>query len=328
MKRIALLTSGGDAPGMNAAIHSIVMSCHHEGIEVIGFDKGFNGLLDNEYHPLTHHDVKHIIHMGGTILKSARCHRLMESEYQTLAAKHLNQLNLDGLIVIGGDGSFRGGAVLSGLTSVPVIGVPATIDNDLEGTDATIGFYTAVQTAVEAVDKIRDTADAFERIFIVEVMGRNSGFLALDTGIATEAELIICPEMRIDVSQLAENIAVHNRQYIETFGHSSYIIVMAENTYPGGASALAFELSKNRGIECRATVLGHIQRGGNAIANDRLLASKLGDAAVEALQCGLSGKMVGLVQGKIKYTRFDACGLKEKAPDPYLMHLYQTKLMT
>lgn len=329
MKNIGILTSGGDAPGMNAAIHSIVMTANFHGIKCLGFERGYNGVLNKNTKVLSPHTVKHISHLGGTILKSARCKELLTLEGQKLAAKKLEQLNLDGLIVIGGDGSFRGAHEVSKHTKIPIIGVPGTIDNDLDGTDFTIGYFTAVQTAVEAIDKVRDTADAFERIFAVEVMGRHSGFIAIDVGIATEAEQIICPEMNIAGDMLIENITSHIHNHLTHFGNSSYIIVVAEHSCNGeGAVELAKSLSEQVGIDCTAVVLGHIQRGGMADASDRVLAIKLGAKSVEALLEGERGKMIGEVAGKLCLTPFKSNIAKIKQPDPYLLQLYQNKLLT
>lgn len=325
MKKLGIITSGGDAPGMNAAIHAIVTTAHFHGIECVGFERGYNGLIDNIPFPLTLPKVKHISHLGGTILKSARSPRMLELKYRNQVNSTMVNNSIDGLIVIGGDGSFQGAHLLSQLAEIPIIGIPGTIDNDIDGSDYTIGFDTAANTALQAIDKIRDTADAFERIFIIEVMGRHSGQLALNVGIAAEAEHIICPEMEIDPHLIVQNIAEHINEYLKDNGHSSYIIVAAENTYPDGSMALAEMLTKQIGIECRASVLGHMQRGGLASCADRTLATKLGAFAVESLLSGHQNLMVGEVSGNLILTALADTGLGYKKVDPYLLNIYSKK---
>lgn len=327
MKNIGILTSGGDAPGMNAAIHAIVSTASFHQINCIGFERGYNGLIDNNYRKLNKYNTKHISHLGGTILKSARCSRMMEEQGRMDAVNTMQQLELDGLLVIGGDGSFRGAAELNKITNIPIIGLPGTIDNDIDGSDYTIGFFTAANTALDAIDKIRDTADAFERIFIVEVMGRHSGHLALEVGVAAEAEHILCPEMKIEPQQIVQNIVTHVNNYLSVNGDSSYIIVIAENTYNEGSEALAKMLTQQIGIETRASILGHIQRGGIASCLDRTLATKLGGFAVESLVAGKNAVMAGEVNGKLCLTDLVKTGAGNKQPDVYLMNLYQKKLI-
>ena len=327
MKNIGILTSGGDAPGMNAAIHSIVMTASFHNIHCYGFERGYNGLIDANYRSLSIHNTQHISSLGGTILKSARCPRMHQSQYLQQAAGTIKDLKLDGLIVIGGDGSFKGAVALNQYSEIPIIGVPGTIDNDIDGSDYSIGYYTAVQTAVDAIDKVRDTADAFERIFIVEVMGRHSGHIALDVGISTEAEQIITPEMNIPDTELVENITCHINQYLQHFGHSSYIIVVAENSFDQGSLALAETLTQDPNIDCRAVVLGHIQRGGIANPEDRLLAIKLGAFAVEGLLKGEKNKMAGEIKGELGFFELSQTGMGVKQPDPYLLSLYKNKLL-
>tara|TARA_R110001592_G_scaffold168745_1_gene405067 strand:- start:52 stop:1080 length:1029 start_codon:yes stop_codon:yes gene_type:complete len=297
IKRIAILTSGGDAPGMNAAIRSVVLAAHHYHIDVVGFYHGFNGLIClehiNQAKLLTLADANNIIQRGGTILKSARCPEMLTKNGLKQAAKTLTLKNIDALIVIGGDGSFNGLLDLKNYWQGQLIGIPGTIDNDIDGTDYTIGFATAVNTAIEAIDKIRDTADAFERIFIVELMGRHSGHITFNVGIACGAEQVLSFEnfsvddKQAKLQQLADEIktAQENR-------HSSYIIVIAENLWPGGAIELANELKQKANIDCTACVLGHIQRGGSPVPKDRLLATKMGVAAVQAIIEGKSNIMI------------------------------------
>lgn len=288
IKRIGLLTSGGDAPGMNAAIRAVVLAAHHNHIEVLGFYHGFNGLICDENicqtTVLELDDVSNIIHRGGTILKSARCMQMLTKDGVKQAANTLESHNIDALVVIGGDGSFNGLIALEEYWQGQLIGIPGTIDNDLDGTDFTIGFSTAVNTGIDAIDKIRDTADAFERIFIVELMGRHSGHLTFNVGIACGAEQVLSFEnFSIDdkksrLEQLAKEI-----QLAQKNRHRSYIIVIAENLWPDGAAALAKELNQVASIDCTACVLGHIQRGGSPVAKDRILATKMGVAAIQAV---------------------------------------------
>lgn len=326
MKNIGILTSGGDAPGMNAAIHSVVTTANYHSLKCIGFERGYNGLLDAKCTGLSVDSVRHISHLGGTIIKSARCERMTSKNERLKIQSTIEALKLDGLVVIGGDGSFRGANILCDELNIPIIGIPGTIDNDIDGSDYTIGFDTAANTALEAIDKVRDTADAFERIFIIEVMGRHSGHLALEVGIAAEAEHIICPEMNIGPHNIIQNIATHINAHLSQRGNTSYIMVLAENTYPDGSEALAKLLSHQIGIDCRATVLGHIQRGGMPSSKDRLLATQLGAFAVESLINGHSGKMAGLMANKLTLTPLSETGLGKKKPDNYLLNLYCNKL--
>jgi 6-phosphofructokinase 1 len=288
IKRIAILTSGGDAPGMNAAIRSVVLAAHHYHIDVIGFYHGFNGLVSADH---THQstslkltDVSHIIQRGGTILKSARSPEMLTEKGQKQAAKTLTLEKIDALIVIGGDGSFNALIALKKYWQGQLIGIPGTIDNDLDGTDFSIGFSTAVNTAIEAIDKIRDTADAFERVFIIELMGRHSGHITFNVGIACGAEQVLSFEnfsiedKQTKLQQLAEEI-----QQMQKNRHNSYIIVIAENLWPGGAIELAKALKAQAKVDCTACVLGHIQRGGSPVPKDRLLATKMGVAALQAI---------------------------------------------
>ena len=324
--KIGVLTSGGDAPGMNAAIRAVVMTAAANGISVIGFKHGFNGIFNSEYQQLHSSDVQHIIQQGGTLLKSARCQQLTQPKGSEQAGEALNTLGLDALIVIGGDGSFRGCQAIAPFFKGQIVGIPGTIDNDVDGTDFTIGFATALETALDAIDKIRDTADAFERIFLVEVMGRHTGYLALAAGIASGAEQIICPEYgAVDLADLQRDIQQVQHQY----GRGSYIIVIAETMYPAGATTLASELTLATGIECRACVLGHMQRGGSPVGSDRILATKLGAFAVEQLIAGNAHLMMAGEQGghAILYP-LSLTGDKKKQTDPYLLDWQQRMLQT
>ena len=297
IKRLGILTSGGDAPGMNAAIRAVVLAAHHYHSEVVGFYHGYNGLVCAEYikqaNILTFDNVNNVIHQGGTILKSARCALMLEEKGLKFAANTLHDHSIDALVVIGGDGSFNGLIALQPYWQGQVIGIPGTIDNDLDGTDYTIGFSTAVNTGIEAIDKIRDTADAFERIFIVELMGRHSGHITFNVGIACAAEQVLSFENfsvideEAKLLQLADEIKTAKKNR-----HGSYIIVIAENLWPGGVFELAKQLHQQAKIECTPCLLGHIQRGGSPVAKDRILATKMGVAAVQALITGNNNVMV------------------------------------
>ena len=284
IRRIALLTSGGDAPGMNAAIRAIVLAAHHYQIDVIGFYHGYNGLIEHESVELTLSHVNDIIYKGGTILKSARCPAMHNITGIKQAVNTLNKEKIDALIVIGGDGSFQGLLEIAQHWPKQVIGLPGTIDNDLDGTDYTIGFSTAINTAIEAIDKIRDTANAFDRIFIIEVMGRHSGFIAFNVGIACAAEQVLSFEnfSRGDEQNTLDKLAKEINE-VKKDKDSSYLIVMAENLWDGGISALTEQLKAQKNIDATACTLGHIQRGGSPVAKDRILATKMGVTAVQML---------------------------------------------
>ena len=323
MKRIGVLTSGGDAPGMNAAIRAIVLTAAANNIDVVGLHHGFNGLLEQDYQTLLPQHVQHIIQLGGTILKSARCKALHTDAGAKQAADSLDALQLDGLIIIGGDGSFRGALAIAKYYQGQIIGVPGTIDNDVDGSDYTIGFATAIDTALDAIDKIRDTADAFERIFLIELMGRHSGYISLSAGIAAGAEQIICPEFTHLKQGDIQNLIAPIKRAQLLRGKSSYIIVVAENSYPGGTTALADALSDTLGIECRACILGHIQRGGNPVGADRILATKLGAYAVEQLIAGKNLMMAGEVNQQVTLYPLAKTGDRLKQIDPYLVRWQQ-----
>lgn len=297
MKRIGVFTSGGDAPGMNAAIRAVVRQAYALGLEVIGIRRGYAGMILGEMVPLGVRDVANILQRGGTILLTARSQEFLTEEGRAKAAEKLKEAGIEGLVAIGGDGTFRGAMRLLEEHKVPVVGVPGTIDNDLYGTDYTIGFDTAVNTALEAIDRIRDTAASHERVFFIEVMGRDSGFIALDVGLAGGAEVIAVPEEPVDPRAIAEGLLESLRR-----GKSSSIVVVAEGAYPGGAAGLLAAIREHVPVEARVTVLGHIQRGGSPTAKDRILASRLGAAAVQSLAGGTSGVMVGEVEGEVELT--------------------------
>lgn len=286
MKKIAVLTSGGDAPGMNAALRAVVRKAIHEGMDVFGVMQGYQGLIDDEMIPLNVGDVGDIIQRGGTILQSARCPDFMTEEGQQLAVKNLQQRGIEGVVVIGGDGSFKGAQRLSEL-GIPSVGVPATIDNDINGTEFTIGFDSALNTVIEAIDKIRDTASSHDRTFIVEVMGRDAGDLALWSGVAGGAESILIPEEPTDLEEIFSRL---RRSYERGKKHS--IIVVAEGIM--SATELSEKLQKAFGVETRVSILGHMQRGGSPSARDRVIASQYGAKAVELLQRGNAGYAVGM----------------------------------
>jgi len=297
MKKIGVFTSGGDAPGMNAAVRAVVRWLSSHEVEVIGIKRGYAGMIDGEFVPMTPRDVANIIQRGGTILRTARSKAFMTPEGRTEAAKQLAQAGIEGLIAIGGDGTFRGAIKFIQEHRIPIVGVPGTIDNDLYGTDFTIGFDTAVNTALDAIDRIRDTAASHERVFFIEVMGRHAGFIALNVGLAGGAEMIALPEIPTGPDEIAEQI-----RESEAKGKSSSIIVVAEGAYPGGADTLMKAAQEIYRFDGRVTVLGHIQRGGSPTAHDRVLASRLGAAAAETLIAGTSGVMLGEVEGEIALT--------------------------
>jgi 6-phosphofructokinase 1 len=289
MKKIAVLTSGGDAPGMNACIRAIVKTCLHFEIECIGITDGFQGLIDKKSCSLSYSDVNNIIQKGGTILGTARSKEFRTTEGRQQAISYLKELNVDGLIVIGGDGSFAGAKALSDEFNLPIIGIPGTIDNDIYGTDHTIGYDTALNTVVDAVDKIRDTASSHHRVFFVEVMGRDSGFIALNSAIASGAESVLIPEELTDIQKLAEDIKTHNK------GKRGSIIIVAEGDDAGDAVTIMGKVKPLLpDYDLRCTILGHIQRGGNPSAKDRIIATRMGVKAVELLRNGESNKMIGV----------------------------------
>jgi 6-phosphofructokinase 1 len=297
MKRIGILTSGGDAPGMNACIRAVVRTAMAEDVEVLGIRRGYNGLIRNEMDALDRKSVANIVQRGGTILETSRCPEFKTAEGRVKAGKVLDEAGIAGLILLGGDGTFRGGTLLTGECNISIIGVPTTIDNDVYGTDYTIGFDTAINTALEAIDRIRDTALSHERLFFVEVMGHHTGFIALESGIAGGAEELVIPEMPLSSKELCTKLKEAFKR-----GKRSAIVVVAEAEQPGYSFQIAQEVKKNIDIESKVCILGHIQRGGSPTARDRVLASSLGSAAVKALLSGKSGCMVGEINNEISYT--------------------------
>ncbi len=297
---IGLLTSGGDAPGMNAAIRAVTRMAIYNNLRVVGIKRGYYGLVYNEMEEFTSKSVSNIIQQGGTILKTARCREFTTSEGRAKAYENMKAAGIDALVVIGGDGSLSGARIFAEEYDVPIVGLPGTIDNDLGGTDETIGYDTALNTIVEAVDKIRDTATSHERLFLVEVMGHMAGYLALNGAIATGAEAAIIPEMETEIDQLGDLI---NRGFRKS--KNSAIVLVAENPETGGAMGLAQRIKEEfPEYDARVTILGHLQRGGSPTAADRILASKMGAQAITALMEGQRNVMIGIKNGDLVYVPF------------------------
>ena len=313
MRRIGVVTPGGDAPGMNAAIRSVVRSAIHEKLEVIGFERGYAGLIKGQGRSMGPRSVSGIINLGGTILKCQRCEEMKTPQGLDKAAETLKKYEIDALITIGGDGTFRGTSEIHKVSGVPVVGIPATIDNDVAGTDTTIGFDTAVNTALSAIDKIRDTATSHERIFVVEVMGRRRGFLALEVGLAGGAEEILVPEIKFSLDEICKRLKRARRE-----GKTSEIIVMAEGA--GDSREIVKYVAKRTGYQVRLTVLGYIQRGGIPTALSRSLASQFGNRAVRLLLDGADQRMVGMREGRITSVDLEYVCRTEKKID---LRLYQ-----
>lgn len=305
VKRIAVLTSGGDSSGMNAAIRSVTRTAIYSGIKVFGVMRGYQGLIKADMKEFNRRSVSNIINLGGTILKTARSEEFKTRKGRLKAAQNLKKKGIDGLIVIGGDGSFRGAHLLCQEWGIRCIGVPATIDNDLNGTDFTIGSNTALEVALDAIDKIRDTVTSLERIFVVEVMGRKCGYIAMRTALAGGAEDVLLPGTRYDLNKICQEIRLARRK-----GKVSWILIVAEGA--AKANRIARIIEKKTGYETRVTVLGHIQRGGRPSAMDRILASRLGAAAVTLLMQGESDKMVGVIADQVEATELSyACEAKK-----------------
>ncbi len=302
MKKIAVFTSGGDSPGMNACIRAVVRTGIYHGLDVYGIMSGYEGMINGDIIPLDSSSVSGIIQRGGTILKSARSKRFMTPEGRKQAYDNLKKHGIDGIVAIGGDGTFKGASVfMEEYPDVPFIGLPGTIDNDLIGTDFTIGYDTAINTVVEAVDKLRDTAASHDRLFFVEVMGKDAGFIALRSGVAVGAEAILVPETETHIDKLINLLDKGWRK-----NKKSSIIIVAEGDDEGGAYEIAAKVKeKFDHYDTRVTVLGHIQRGGNPTCSDRVLASKMGYEAVKALVEGRKSEMVGVVDKKVTYTPFE-----------------------
>jgi 6-phosphofructokinase 1 len=313
--KIGVLTSGGDAPGMNACIRAVVRTGIYHNLEVFGIIRGFSGTIEDDIIQMDSRSVANIIQRGGTILKTARCPEFMEPSGRKKAYENLKKRGIDGLVIIGGDGSFRGAQIFSHEFDIPCIGIPGTIDKDIAGSDFTIGFDTAVNTAVRAIDKIRDTADAHDRLFIIEVMGRDAGYIALHSGISTGAEHILIPERKTDMESLLRSL--HEKEKRQKLVN---LVVVAEGDDFGGGTEVAKTIKERMpSVDIRVAILGHIQRGGSPTCLDRLIASRMGYSAVEALIEGKQNVMVGIVNNKMHYTPLDnAVKAKQKISDEWI----------
>jgi 6-phosphofructokinase 1 len=307
VSRIAVLTSGGDSPGMNAAVRAVVRTGLYNGLEVFGIMRGYQGLIEDDLFRMESRSVANIIQRGGTILKTARCKEFYTPEGRKKGFDILSRRGIDGLVVIGGDGSFKGALALSREYNIPCVGLAGTIDKDIVGTDFTIGFDTAVNTAVEAIDKIRDTADAHDRLFIVEVMGRDAGYIALHSGIATGAESILIPERKTNINEVIDSLVEKERRR-----KLVNIIVVAEGDEFGGANEVAKAVRERMPqIDARVCILGHIQRGGSPSGIDRLIASRMGYHAVECLVEGRHNVFVGIMNNRMNYVPLENVGKKK-----------------
>jgi 6-phosphofructokinase 1 len=316
MKKIGVYTSGGDAPGMNAAIRAVVRTAISNQIEIVGIYQGYVGMIENKMQTLQMRDMANIIQRGGTILKTGRSPDFLKPEFRAQAALNIKNANIDGLVCIGGDGSFRGAQSLWEEHQIPIIGVPGTIDNDIFGTDDTIGFDTAVNTALDAIDKIRDTADSHDRIFIVEVMGRNSGHIASHVGLAGGAEEILTPDNIITVGKIVDHLKESRAK-----GKTSSILITAEGQKPGRAYDLADAIRAKANFDAKVCILGHQQRGGSPTAHDRILASQLGAAAVTALMNGKLNLMIGMKANQVTEVDLNIVTKNLRAHDNNLINL-------
>ncbi len=301
MKRIAVFTSGGDAPGMNACIRAVVRCAIYHDVEIYGIKRGYDGMIKGNIYPMNSHSVSNIIQKGGTILKSARSKEFITEEGRKKAYQQLRNFDIDGLIAIGGNGTFTGAKIFHEEFGIPTVGCPGTIDNDLYGTDNTIGYDTAVNTALDAIDKIRDTADSHNRIFFIEVMGRDSGYIAIQSAIGGGAELVMVPETRTTIEDVIETLKEGRLKH-----KTSAIVIVAEGDEEGNASEIAAKVKdRTQDLDIKVTTLGHIQRGGSPTARDRILASRTGLAAVEGLLNGMKSVMAGIVNDELVYTPFE-----------------------
>ncbi|WP_215222960.1 6-phosphofructokinase [Echinicola shivajiensis] len=308
MKKIAVLTSGGDAPGMNACIRAVVRTGIYHGLEVYGIMYGYDGMIKGEINPMESHAVSNIVQRGGTILKSARSVDFRTKEGRKKAYDQLKKHGIEGLVAIGGDGTFTGAKVFYEEFGIPTIGCPGTIDNDIYGTDFTIGFDTAINTALEAIDKIRDTAAAHDRIFFIEVMGRDSGYIAVECGLGGGAEMVMVPETQTTLNEVVEKLTSSKSK-------TSSVIVVAEGDEEGNAAEIMEKVKNTINDDTKdfkVTTLGHIQRGGNPTGKDRMLASRCGMAAVEGLLSGKANCMAGIIHDEVVYTSFEDCITKNK----------------
>jgi len=317
MKKIAVLTSGGDAPGMNACLRAVIRGAIYHGIEAYGIKYGYNGLIEGDIYKMKSYSVSNIIQKGGTILKSARSAEFRTKEGRKKAYYQLQRRGIEGMVVIGGDGTFTGASLFNEEYGFPITGAPGTIDNDLYGTDHTIGFDTAVNTALEAIDKIRDTANSHDRIFFIEVMGRDSGYIAIESGIGGGAELIMVPETSTTIEDVIHNLSQGRNQE-----KTSSIVVVAEGDEEGGAIEVVEKVrAKLQGKDLKVSILGHIQRGGAPTAMDRILGSRLGLAALEGLLGGKKSMMAGIINNRVVYTDFKECINTSKPLDQDLLRM-------
>lgn len=316
IKSVGILCSGGDSPGMNAAVRSVVRTALGAGLEVYGIRHGYSGLLEGDIFKMEASSVSNIIQRGGTILHTSRCAEFHQADIRREAAHILKRKEVDSLVVIGGNGSFNGAWLLNQEHDVPIVGIPGTIDNDISGTEYTIGFQTAIQTAVEAVDKIRDTAASHERTFIVEVMGRQSPAIAYQVGITTGAEMVVVPHKELDVTRMAGNI-----QYGIKRGKTSSLIIVAEGDVPQFSYKISQQLDQEHGIQCRICVLGHIQRGGSPCSYDRYMASAMGYEAIQAIIRGEYPVVTGFNHGRVGLIPLKNCLEKKDDAEPFFENL-------
>jgi 6-phosphofructokinase 1 len=314
MKRIAVFTSGGDAPGMNAHVRAVERVGEKRGLEVIGIIGGYSGMIAGHFEVLDRIRTANIVDRGGTVLKTSRCPEFMEPEGRARAAEQLRSHGIDGVIACGGDGTFHGAHFLYEEHGIPVVGTPGTIDNDLWGTDITIGYDTAINTAAQAIDKIRDTADSHGRIFFIEVMGRHAGFIAMDVGVACGAEFIAVPETMTDIEVLYQRIVAQGLD-------KRTIVIVGEGDEIGGAMEMSKLMESRYGLSAKVTILGHIQRGGSPTVRDRVLAARLGADAVDALLDGMTDVMVGIKNDQTVYVPLSQTWEQRKSVPPYLVEL-------
>lgn len=314
MQRIALFTSGGDAPGMNAHIRAVERTAQKRGLEVIGIIGGYAGMIAGQFEVLDRIRTANILDRGGTVLKTSRCPEFMEPEGRALAAKQLRDHGIHGVIACGGDGTFHGAHLLWLEHQIPIVGTPGTIDNDLSGTDYTLGYDTAINTATEAIDKIRDTADSHGRLFFIEVMGRHAGFIAMDVGVASGAEYVAVAETITDIEVLYQRILAQGVD-------KRTIVIVGEGDDFGGALQISQVIEERYGLPSKVSILGHMQRGGSPTVRDRVLGARLGATAVDALLEGRSDIMVGEVAGAITYMPLEETWLTKKPVPPYLLDL-------
>lgn len=320
MKKIAVFTSGGDAPGMNACIRAVVRTALHQGMDVVGIKRGYDGMIKRKFKKMKSQSVSNIIQLGGTILHSARSEQFRTPEGRKIAYDNLKAEGIEGIVAIGGDGTFTGANIfMQEYPDISIVGCPGTIDNDLFGTDFTIGYLTAIDTAMDAIDKIKDTANAHDRLFFVEVMGRDAGFIALRTGIATGAEAILVPESKTNIDDLVKTLKAHHRHK-----KTSGIVVVAEGDDAGGAFKIAEAVKEKIEIyDSRVCILGHLQRGGRPSCLERVNASRMGAEAVNALVNGKKGVMIGIIHKDISYTPFEKAIKHHNKINPHLVDLVE-----